>query len=386
MKRKVYCLMGAAFVLVCGCGKTQDTSVDMQKATAAEYQEADNLADEFEIQSVNLPIKEENLGFYCVSDGKIFYVVDYSDSLQDQTGTGENVEFENKYNTQIHMYDMNQKEDQLVYQYDLDYCMSIYDLRARGDRIVWIEQPKSGGWIMKTMDTGDEIQPQSITDSTEMSSDENDAVVPTMSEDKAYWYQCKKEKKHSYSLYSYDFLTQKIQCEQTDLDVESPYEGFSLVSSVGTLLEKENDVHSLIHLWNVKNAKKAQLHIDGEVSAPISNESLSVWMKNYETDGTLYIYDWYAAEIGKIDFNPGRFFSYGIIGDNVFVNQRDQSAYGSDGLICFDVKKKEYQQIMETDQMLTIFQGDDDEIYTSVVEDGVVTIITVTMRDEKSGA
>lgn len=41
---------------------------------------------------------------------------------------------------------------------------------------------------------------------------------------------------------------------------------------------------------------------------------------------------------------------------------------------------------METDQMLTIFQGDDGEIYTSVVEDGVVTIVTVTMCDEKSGA
>lgn len=354
MKKNVYFLMGILLVVLCGCGKTQDTSVDMQKATVAEYHEADHLADEFEIRSVKLPVKEENLGFYCVSDGKIFYVVDYSDSLQDQTGTGENVEFENKYNTQIHMYDMNQKEDQLVYQYDLDYCMPIYDLRARGNRIVWIEQPKNGGWIMKTMDTGDEIQPQSITDSMEMSSDENDAVVPTLGGNKVYWYQCEKEKKHPYSLYSYDFLTQKIQCEHQDLDVE--------------------------------NSKLSQLHIDGEVSAPVSNESLSVWMKNYETDGTLYIYDWDAAEIGKIDFNPGRFFSYGIIGDNVFVNQRDQSAYGSDGLICFDVKKKEYQQIMETDQMLTIFQGDEDEIYTSVVEDGVVTIITVTMRDEKSGA
>ena len=70
MKRSVCCLMGVAFVLLCGCGKTQDTSVDMHKATVAEYQEADNLADKFEIQSVNLPIKEENLGFYCVSDGK----------------------------------------------------------------------------------------------------------------------------------------------------------------------------------------------------------------------------------------------------------------------------------------------------------------------------
>lgn len=156
MKKNVYFFMGILLVVLCGCGKTQDTSVDMQKATAAEYHEADHLADEFEIRSVKLPVKEENLGFYCVSDGKIFYAVDYSECLLDQTGTGENVKFEDKYNTQIHMYDMDQGEDQLVYQYDLDDCMPVFDLRAKGDRIVWIEQPKSGGWTMKTMDIENE--------------------------------------------------------------------------------------------------------------------------------------------------------------------------------------------------------------------------------------
>lgn len=381
MKRSFYCVIVIVLLQLCSCGKTQDALVDMQKINGVQYKEGKDIADGFEIYSAQLPVNEENLGFYCVADSKIFYVVDYSDSLLDQTGTKESVRFEDKYNTQIHMYDMKKEEDMLLYKYDIDYCMKIFDIRTNGDRIVWVEQPKNGGWIMKTLNMGEKTEPQIIIDSTQISSDEINAAVPTMSEDKVYWYIHENGKKHPFSLYSYSFLTQEIQCEQVEIDLESPYEGFSLISEIGTLLKREDNEENIIELWDVKNSTIYKLNVVGEVSNPISNDYISVWMKNYESDETIYVYDRKVSEVSEIKLNPGRFFSYGIIGTKIFVNQREKSLYGGDGLICFDVEQKKYQQIMDTNQMFTIFQGCGNEIYTSVSENNLVTIVDIIEKE-----
>lgn len=321
-------------------------------------------------------------GFFSVYQKRAYYVVYYGDSLLDQTGEEGNVPFEERYNTEIRCLDMESGEDFLVYKYHLDYCIQVFDMQARDNRIVWVEIPAEGGWAIMTLDLDGMSQPEEILSNDAQPDNEFSEIVLTLAEEKVYWYGFK-EGDHPLSLYSYDFSTGDIITEDQGLDQESPYEGFSLISNWGTTLYRESADESTIHIINSDNAEQVDIFVSDKVSDPITNENLCVWRRDYESPKQLYVYHRDSAQTGVINVSPAYIFSYGILGDKILVNQQSQYSDNdeNEGLYCYDLDEKIFQKIdlgnLPDSDVLTIFQGAEGELYTSISTDGNVFVVDI---------
>jgi hypothetical protein len=368
-------------LILSACGaKDKDIVVDMNETENIEFEKSEELENYFDIEIASLPITPICVDFYCVNDDKIYYAVDYYEILTDQTGLTGNIQFEDKYNTEIRMYDFQTQNDVVLYKYNEARCVSIFDIRANSNRIVWVETTDTG-WNMKTMVLGGESSPEIIVSGKK--EEGYSAVVPKVTEEKVYWYNSGNEGTNQVSLFSYDFSDKKIQCEEDMLSLASPYEDFSLIGNVGTMLRQSEDekINNLILLKNMNNQKENRINISGCVGKPIANEKICVWMEGYDSRNNLYVYTFDGKKAGRIDMSPAYAFSYGIVEGYVFINQWQDSQYGTEGLYCFDTENGKYQKInlpcKAGTVLLTIFEESENSIYLSSEGNDTMQIICI---------
>lgn len=262
---------------------------------------------------------------YCISDSD--KVSDLKETIEELSYTARQVQaelkledasllsFEEKYNTQIRVYDIKTDSDELVYQYHEDGCVDISDIIFDGTYLIW------------------------------------------------------EEVKDDRTVYMLDPTTQ-TQPQKLDLESQA-VNPFTLCGNYDISLEK-GDGTSSITIQNIDNHEKRTLSVKGAVNRPVANEYLCIWTEESGDADILYVYDFNEGKLSQIEFSPGRLFSYALLDHYVIANQRRESSYGKEGIYCFDLEEMTYEQLFSSEDdantFLFTFQGVDHSVYFELAD------------------
>ena len=262
---------------------------------------------------------------YCISDSD--KVSDLKETIEELSYTARQVQaelkledasllpFEEKYNTQIRVYDTKTDSDKLVYQYHEDGCVDISDIIFDGTYLIW------------------------------------------------------EEVKDDRTVYMLDPTTQ-TQPQKLDLESQA-VNPFTLCGNYDISLEK-GDGMSSITIQNIDNHEKRTLSVKGAMHRPVANEYLCIWTEESGDADILYVYDFNEGKLSQIEFSPGRLFSYALLDHYVIANQRRESSYGKEGIYCFDLEGMTYEQLFSSEDdaytFLFTFQGVDHSVYFELAD------------------
>lgn len=331
-------------LFLAGCSRNlpQDIIVDKEELQTYVYQEEESLGKNIKISECEFPIPEHGqVDTFYVYNNVVYYSVGFSDYLENNTGY-HFVQFEEKYNTQIRSFDMESKEDSLLYQYKEDMCIAVTDMQCNGTYLVW-EDYKANEWNLQKFSLLSAEEPETIVSrNTVYESGTLSTITPTITEDSLYWYDQKDESDSPIALYQYEFETRKINIVHSNLDLSSPYTHVSILNDICTYFKKISKDMSTIYIYDLKGEEKASLTVPTNVSNPISNGEICVWLtgEDYYDRKMLYVYDLLEKTYEQIDVSDA--FSYGILGDYLIVNRIDYNQHNYDGIFCYDVKSKTY--------------------------------------------
>ena len=287
----------------------------LEDASLLSFEETENLTETLLIQTGTFPAADMIQGSFCVYGSRVYYEVNYYDMLIDQTGQIGNIPFEEKYNTQIRVYDTKTDSDELVYQYHEDGCLDISDIIFDGTYLIW------------------------------------------------------EEVKDDRTVYMLDPTTQ-TQPQKLDLESQA-VNPFTLCGNYDISLEK-GDGTSSITIQNIDNHEKRTLSVKGAVHRPAANEYLCIWTEESGDADILYVYDFNEGKLSQIEFSPGRLFSYALLEHYVIANQRRESSYGKEGIYCFDLEEMTYEQLFSSEDdaytFLFTFQGADHSVYFELAD------------------
>lgn len=368
MTRYLCAILTFMFIFTTGCSQNKTKVIDLtggEQVETFDYQESEAISKKLEVEKFIISTPDDSgVGTFCVYDEMVYYAVGFYSHLENPTGMSP-IEFEDKYNTQIRSYNIESKEDTLLYKYEEEECVNVTDLQCNGTELVWEEYPKNSVWNIRKLsldgDTVDEI-PEII--SCYGAEEKMWSVILTITKDSLYWYNQILETDNPISLYKYDFKTKKTSVEKTGLSLESPYEHVSIIDGICTTYEKEEDNSTTIHVYDIAKKEETDLHVTTDIRSPISNGEICVWMTggNLWDRSKIFVYDMSKKVLEQIAVSEA--FSYGIVENRVLVNH-------SNNLYCYDVKNKEYEKLTNTENIsyLYTFRGLSENIYAETSED-----------------
>lgn len=350
-KKKCIIITTFLMLLLTGCSqnKKEDISVEKASLQTYDYQKVDSLGKDVKITEGRIAFPEHGqTGSFCVYGDTIYYVVGFSDYLANNTGE-DLVEFEEKYNTQIRAFNMETKEDSLLYQYKEDKCIEVTDLVCNGTYLIWEDYKPD--WRIQKLLLAEGGEPEVIFDKSVYESGTLWSVTPTITHDNLYWYDQNDSTQNPVTLFQYDFKTAKTEVFQSNLDLSSPHAHVSVVNDICTFFEKGNEDETVIYICDLEKGYQRTLTVPVEVSNPISDGEICVWLKgeNYDDRKIMYVYD--LSEGSFEEIRIPYVFSYGILGGYIVVNQRSDDFQGNNQLLCYDVKTKTYLTAASSEDM-----------------------------------
>lgn len=366
MKKCKVIMTALLIIFLTGCSQSrqQDIKLDKEELQTYDYQEVESSEQDIKISECEFSIPEHSqVDAFCVYNNIVYYVVGFSDYLENNTGS-HFVEFEEKYNTQIRSFNMNSKEDCLLYQYKEDNCINVTDIVCNGNYLIW-EDYQSDEWKIQKLSLAEDEVPEIIIDNSTYESGTLWTITPVITEDSLYWYDQSDEPDNPVTLYRYDFETKKTDTFQSGLDLSSPYTHVSIVNGICTFFEKKDKDKSIIYIYNLAKKELTTLTVPMDVSNPISNGEICIWLKgeDYYDREILYVYNLLEGSFEQI--NVSNAFSYGILGEYIIVNQTDYDLYNNNELFCYDAKCKTYFPITSSENVIYgfTFYGLPDNIY-----------------------
>ena len=359
-------------IFLCSCGQSEkEITVEESDISEPVFQEVDGLWNCFQITECTLDTPEICVGSYCVYDGKVYYEVNYSEQLIDQTGRSENIPFEEKYNTEIRSHDMVSGTEEVIYKYSADWCVDIKDIVCNGKYLIW--EDVDDVWKVNVLEVGTDTYPVVVVTGAQNEGDLWE-IVPTVTEEDIYWYNKNGSDNNCISLYRYNFAKQEISLVRSGLDLTSPYTRLPITEGLYTMFARMGNNSCRIMVHNIQGEEEKVINVPTEVCRPISNQNYCVWNRGYDDlSSILFVYDFANQKTEKMDLSNGYSFSHALLGRYVIVNQRKDSVYGKEGLYCFDMVDKVYEQLeiekTENQTLLYTSQGLDENVYLQIADD-----------------
>lgn len=361
MKKKISIAILILTFILTSCSKSEVETInisDSGQVKTYDYQESDFIAEKVKIDDFEINTQSDgNIRTFCIYDDTMYYTLDFLNYFENSTGLKSDIVFEEKYNTQIRSYNLESGNDILLYQYEEEECIEVTDMQCNGKELVWEDYTKENTWNIKKMTINSDTLPEDIF-SYDAEKGKMDSITLSITADSLFWFDQIDNGDKPIILNKYDFKSKKITIEKKGLSLSSPYEHVNLTDGVCTTYETNKDDTTIIHVIDVKNKDQLDISEPGSVSSPISNGEFCVWVKGYDSNDrkTLFIYDITRDTLEQIEIPYA--FSYGIIKDLILVNQQD-------GIYCYDVKNKEYKNLIETENISYgyTFQGLNNNIY-----------------------
>lgn len=330
--------------LLTGCSfkKTEEIDLlDETKIKTYEYEDSNTINSNFIIDTfdIDIPI-ESRVGSFCIIDDTIYYSLDFTQIFENPTGEEAEPVFEDKHNTQIRSYDKKNNNDELVYQYKEDKCIEVTDIQSNGKYLVWEDYLNSSMYNVNCLNLINNEKEKIL--SREKGKENLSTITLKITDDDLYWYELSEGKTSDYNnfvLYSYDFKTKNTDIKEEGLYLSSPFEHVSIIEDIITTYKKDDDKDiTTISIYDNGKKKERQLKVSGDISDPISNGEICVWMDGYGyADGEyMFIYDLSEDSLEKIHLSYA--FTYGLIGDFVLLNKDNES-------LIYDIKNKTYESL-----------------------------------------
>lgn len=349
MKKRICLLLGLVLLFI-GITLFYRLSAENERVLQPEtvqYEKKEGKCTELEIMKASIPLADNvSVGPFCCKKNMIYYTVFY---LTDYFIGHETMDAER---TEIRCYDMDKKEDSIVFQYDS--YVEITDMQCNGEVLIWEDYGVGDVW---------EIQQLSLADGErrtllkyEDSSQNLFSVTLTLDDDKLYWYDANMDNPQSMDLKYYDLSRKESGSIKEQLSLKSPFEHVSIVNHQCTVYQNMPD-KSIINSWNLKTKKNTAFAVSDDVCRPIGNEKLCIWSRGYDGDDRdiLYYYDGKADSVKQI--KTDMFFSYGLIDDIIVVKVSDKIFY-------YDTSREVYGLLWDEEGGYGYtYQGSDNCVY-----------------------
>lgn len=330
-KCRICFLLVLVSVLLTGCHTPRKITVELTGNSNLEYtvyEEQEGVPEYIALEEYRVEIPQDSwcTASYMYSD-KIYYAISFSDHMVNQE-TGETLPFEEKYNTRIYAYDCATGEEELLYCYDLSYCIDVYNMCCNNSGLFWTDTVSRGEgdylWrifrleLLREAEANGKPEPEVILDSDSAKSGQWD-ITFTLAPEALYW--CEPVGEGRNILYRYDLITREVTCEQEEIYLYSPYWPVEISEQMMTTCTLTEDGNSNILVESMDTGDEVSLLVDGEATAPVSNGRLCVWSEKTHHRDLLYKYDMETEELERIQVS--RLYTYGIIGDRLFINDWD---------------------------------------------------------------
>lgn len=383
MKRYLF----AMTTILCGiifctsCSKDNSKNIDLREVKPEQlssFEESNFINEELKIEEFNIALPEHGqVNSFCVHDKKVYYAVEFTDYLLStaQVG-GESIPFEEKYNTQIRVFDSERNEDNVIYQYVEKKCVQITDLQCNGKVLVW-EDYQEGIWQVQmiSLDNQADKDPMTIYACTE-DTGKLDSVTLTLSEKELYWYNQNEDLNNPIILYKYNFDDKVQTVVEEDLALSSPYEHVNIKNNVRTNYTGREDEKDTIRIYDGENVMNIEIGMN--VSSPISNEKFCIWAEGYDYHERQLLYCFDRKENLFLAIPVADIFSYELIENIIIVNQEE-------GIICYDVSAKKVEDLTDVigGKCGFLYSGVEGNIYTEVYEEseGILHIVNIEKKE-----
>ena len=361
--KKIY-LIFIITILVSACSRNRTEVIEL--GNAQQVITADDYKSELEtikMSEIELSLHMNgNIGPIYIYNDIVYYSVDFIDYLTDHTGKGPVIEFEDKYNTEIRMYNVKTGENELLYKYNEARPISVSDIQCNGKALVWEDYPLGEMWRVKLFDLESRDEPVDIL-SYNIDNGEMFTIVLTITDDSLFWYDMLGGHDYPINLYRYDLATKKTYKEIENLSLSSPYEHVNIVNGFYTTYRKHSDNTATIYIHKMDSKEKLELHIEGNVSDPISNGEICVWVAGYNSNEREKVFVYNIREDTFIEIEVPYVFSYALVNNDVLINQ------SYEGLYYYNTNSKKYHIIDGTEGTLYMYtvQGILNNAYAEVM-------------------
>lgn len=134
-KRSDLSIFLISLLFLTACAKDPEV-VDLSDKDAiqtVEYTESETLSNNIIMEKCSINIPENgSINNFSVYNDTIYYALDYFLKYDNPTGEKVIPAFDKRDNTQIRAYNMNDKTDTLLYQYEEERCMTVTDIQCNG--------------------------------------------------------------------------------------------------------------------------------------------------------------------------------------------------------------------------------------------------------------
>lgn len=290
------------------CSNQQEKNISINKSelsVLSDFQEVKSQKEKLIVEEINIPIPENcNVNSFCVYKDKVYYSIEFGDYLTGQMEIGgKEIAFEEKYNTQIRVFHIGTKEDEILYQYKENECVSVSDIQSNGTEVIW-EEYKNGTWNIRLV-----LEDEVVEEPLVAVSQQNNAEL---------------------------------------------MENITL-----TVTEKENN-RTIIQIC--ENQNNVNLETDIEVSSPIANEKLCIWMKGYDYHERQELYCFDREKQTAYCIPTAYTFAYEVLGDMILLNQENE-------IVCYDIKNMERTTLTEGGKGYGfLFAGIEGNIYAEIFD------------------
>ena len=361
LRKCIYVCFMVLVLMLSGCNGKENRKIwTLEDCEAVEISCLEGEAPYAEVWECVLPYGRTVVGSYCLHDFKVYYEVNYWNTLIDQTGMTPNNEFSEEYNTQIRCYDMVNQTDELVYRYDSSKCEDVINIECNGRYLIW-EKIDNDGWELNSISLqGKGRNPDVVT---ELSEGEMQTVFFTLRDDSVIWYDYVNGK---LNLYSYKLDTGEVSLLCEDCTLASPYEPPYIVGDDIVLYRtNEEEITDIISL-DRKNRQKLQVQIQSKMVYIEANNDFYVWRNGYE-DKILYFYDNKQKRYSKIEC--GHIFSYALQDRYLVLNLWSQDSWNGEGIYCIDLKENQAYYVSGTDVTTLWTNSGPNNVYWQEVDD-----------------
>lgn len=351
-----------------GCGTKEEWYTQIEDITAAEYVEMD-MPDELSVEQYEIPLAAHaNECGADTSDGIIYYLVDYSDYLTDQTGVHD-IPFEDKYNTQVWAYDTQTGENKLLYKYQEDKCVSVGEICCNKKYLIW-EEYRQGGWKVVGFPLGESSPEPKVIVERDPDRGQLWDISPTLTEDALYWYD-QLEGDHPISLFKCGLEDGKIDKIRQGLAVQS----FLTVMPKGETVFCENyeDGSDLI-FHKLQDQEESIVRVPTKINSPVISQEICAWARGSDVGDreSVYVYHREDKALEEIDISPYTGAYYEVMDSFLFVVCRDYGHAGGGGLYCYDTNNKGYVRLPfdEEDYFFFIQRPADGTLFLEMSKEG----------------
>lgn len=346
------------------CSNQQEKNISINKSelsVLSDFQEVKSQKEKLIVEEINIPIPENcNVNSFCVYKDKVYYSIEFGDYLTGQMEIGgKEIAFEEKYNTQIRVFHIGTKEDEILYQYKENECVSVSDIQSNGTEVIW-EEYKNGAWNIRLVLEDEVVEEPLVVVSQQNDGEQMENITLTIVEDGFYWYDQNENEENPISLHKYDFNKQEHVVKEKNLALKSPYEHVNIHNEIKSLYTEKENNRTIIQIC--ENQNNVNLETDIEVSSPIANEKLCIWMKGYDYHERQELYCFDREKQTAYCIPTAYTFAYEVLGDMILLNQENE-------IVCYDIKNMERTTLTEGGKGYGfLFAGIEGNIYAEIFD------------------